>query len=86
MLAWPFGIYDDELIASARQLGYIAGFTLARRRAGRSDEPMALPRYLVTNQMQGALFEKLLEPPSRDGQAQSSAGAARALPDARGGQ
>lgn len=31
MLAWPYGIYDDELIDSARKLGYIASFTLERR-------------------------------------------------------
>jgi peptidoglycan/xylan/chitin deacetylase (PgdA/CDA1 family) len=64
MLAWAFGIYDDELINTARQLGYIAGFTIERRHAGRSDNLMALPRYLVTNQAQGALFGKLLAAPS----------------------
>lgn len=36
MLAWPFGIYDDELIDSARKLGYIAAFTLERRPASRN--------------------------------------------------
>lgn len=65
MLAWPFGIYDDELITNAKQLGYIAGFTLERRHAGRSDNLMALPRYLVTNQGQDIAFEKLLAAPSR---------------------
>lgn len=64
MLAWPFGIYDDELINNARQLGYVAGFTLERRHAGRSDNLMALPRYLMTDQVQGALFGKLLATPS----------------------
>jgi peptidoglycan/xylan/chitin deacetylase (PgdA/CDA1 family) len=64
MLAWPFGIYDDELINNARQLGYIAGFTLERRHAGRSDNLMALPRYLMTDRVQGALFGKLLTTPS----------------------
>lgn len=57
MLAWPFGIYDDKLIYNAKQLGYIAGFTLERRPAERSDNLMALPRYLMINQVQGALFE-----------------------------
>jgi peptidoglycan/xylan/chitin deacetylase (PgdA/CDA1 family) len=65
MLAWPYGIYDDELINSARQLGYIAGFTLKRRHAERSDNLMALPRYLMINQVQGGVFEKLLAAPSR---------------------
>ncbi|MFA6972714.1 MAG: polysaccharide deacetylase family protein [Gallionella sp.] len=57
MLAWPFGIYADELINDARGLGYIAAFTLERRPAYRSDNLMILPRYLMTNQVQ---FEKLL--------------------------
>jgi peptidoglycan/xylan/chitin deacetylase (PgdA/CDA1 family) len=64
MLAWPFGIYDDELVNSARQLGYIAGFTLERRHASHSDNLMALPRYLMTNRVQGALFGNLLATPS----------------------
>jgi peptidoglycan/xylan/chitin deacetylase (PgdA/CDA1 family) len=65
MLAWPFGIYDDGLIDTARQLGYIAGFTLERRHTVRSDNLMALPRYLMTDQVQGVLFEKLLAAPLR---------------------
>lgn len=72
MLAWPFGIYDGELMDKARQLGYVAGFTLERRPAGRSDSLMALPRYLMVNEVQGASFGRLL------------AGAARHSPDMKG--
>lgn len=61
MLAWPFGIYDDELIDAAIKQGYIAGFTLERRSAERTDNPMALPRYLMTDQVQ---LKKLLAAPS----------------------
>jgi peptidoglycan/xylan/chitin deacetylase (PgdA/CDA1 family) len=50
MLAWPYGIYDDALLDKARQLGYRVGFTLKARAAERSDNPMALPRYLMTRQ------------------------------------
>lgn len=57
MLAWPFGIYNDELINSASQAGYVAAFTLERRPAVSSDQLMALPRYLMTDQVR---FEKLL--------------------------
>ena len=57
MLAWPFGIYDDELIDYARNRGYIAGFTLQRRPAERSDNPLAFPRYLMTDQVN---YKKLL--------------------------
>lgn len=60
MLAWPFGLYDDELIGKARQLGYIAAFTMERRPARRPENLMALPRYLMVNQVQGKSFGKLL--------------------------
>jgi peptidoglycan/xylan/chitin deacetylase (PgdA/CDA1 family) len=60
MLAWPFGIYDKELIRQAAQSGYIAAFTMERRPARSSDELMALPRYLITNEDTGKRFERLL--------------------------
>jgi peptidoglycan/xylan/chitin deacetylase (PgdA/CDA1 family) len=49
MLAWPFGIYDNELIAKAREAGYVAAFTMERRHASTSDNIMTLPRYRMTN-------------------------------------
>jgi peptidoglycan/xylan/chitin deacetylase (PgdA/CDA1 family) len=42
-MAWPFGLYDGELLELARRYHYLAAFTLDRR-----DDPMALPRFLVT--------------------------------------
>jgi peptidoglycan/xylan/chitin deacetylase (PgdA/CDA1 family) len=48
-IAWPFGIYDDELIEMAAAAGYTAGFTLDRRIVTPRDRPMALPRFLVTD-------------------------------------
>ena len=48
LLAWPFGIYDDELIRMAREAGYAGGFTLDHRRATARDQIMALPRFLIT--------------------------------------
>ena len=47
MLAWPFGIYDEELIRKATAAGYVAAFTMERRDATLFDNLMALPRYLV---------------------------------------
>jgi peptidoglycan/xylan/chitin deacetylase (PgdA/CDA1 family) len=35
MLAWPFGIHDQELIDHAVRAGYVAAFTIERGRAGR---------------------------------------------------
>ena len=49
MLAWPFGIYDDDLIGRAREAGYVATYTMERHPAGTLDKVMALPRYLMTN-------------------------------------
>jgi hypothetical protein len=60
MLAWPFGIYDDELINKARTAGYVAALTLERRHASRSDSVMALPRYLITDRDRGTRFARLI--------------------------
>jgi peptidoglycan/xylan/chitin deacetylase (PgdA/CDA1 family) len=49
LLAWPFGIHDDELIAMARDSGYVAGFTIERRLVTPRDRIMALPRFLVSD-------------------------------------
>ncbi len=60
MLAWPFGIYDDELIGRASKAGYIAAFTLERRSASKSDNIMAIPRYLMTDAVRGKAFGRLV--------------------------
>ncbi len=49
MLAWPFGIYDDDLIRKAKEAGYVATFTMERHPARNSDHVMVLPRFLMTN-------------------------------------
>jgi peptidoglycan/xylan/chitin deacetylase (PgdA/CDA1 family) len=61
MLAWPFGIYDEELIKRAVMWGYIAGFTIERRHTGSADNIMSLPRYLMTNADRGKAFEMILK-------------------------
>lgn len=61
LLAWPFGIYDDWLMDEAGQAGYRAAFTIERRSVRSSDRPMALPRFLITDSLRGAAFQKLLE-------------------------
>lgn len=60
MLSWPFGIYDDELIAAATRSGYVAAVTIDRRKVRRGDNLMALPRFIVTNGDTGGRFESLL--------------------------
>lgn len=61
-LAWPFGIYDDELIDAARQAGYTAAFTIERRPVSPSDRLMTLPRFLMTDADVDDRFERLICP------------------------
>jgi peptidoglycan/xylan/chitin deacetylase (PgdA/CDA1 family) len=49
LLAWPFGIYNDELEKNAEKSGYVAAFSIDRRHANKSEKIMALPRYLMVN-------------------------------------
>ena len=49
MLAWPYGIYDDELMALAADEGYQAAFTLDARKADRHARLLALPRFLMVD-------------------------------------
>jgi len=60
MLAWPFGIYDDQLIRDAAGAGYTAAFTIERRHAVSGDNVMKLPRYLMQNSDKGKVFEQIL--------------------------
>ena len=61
MLAWPFGIYDDELVRKAAESGYAAAFTIERRNAGNADNVMTLPRYLLIDADREKAFESLLK-------------------------
>jgi peptidoglycan/xylan/chitin deacetylase (PgdA/CDA1 family) len=60
MLAWPFGIYDDDLIHKAEEAGYVATFTMERHPATSSHNVRALPRYLMTNGETGKAFVIIL--------------------------
>jgi peptidoglycan/xylan/chitin deacetylase (PgdA/CDA1 family) len=60
MLAWPFGIYDDDLIDKAKEAGYVATYTMERHPANSLDKVMALPRYLMTNGNSGRTWTTIL--------------------------
>jgi peptidoglycan/xylan/chitin deacetylase (PgdA/CDA1 family) len=60
MLAWPFGIYDEDLIQKAQQAGYVATFTMERHPASTLDRVMSLPRYLMTNGEREKTFATIL--------------------------
>jgi len=61
LLAWPFGIHDDELEQAAQKAGYVAAFTIDRRPVTRAEKMMALPRFIVTDLDRGARFENLVQ-------------------------
>ncbi len=61
MLAWPFGIYNDWLMAKAKDAGYVAAFSIEARHAGENEAIMKLPRYLLTNADKGTVFEKIVQ-------------------------
>lgn len=61
MLAWPFGIYDDQLVRKAAAAGYVAAFTIERRPVRNSDNIMELPRYLMRNKDSGNAFAAIVE-------------------------
>ncbi len=61
MLAWPFGIYDDELIKKAARAGYVEAFTIERRNADNTENIMTLPRYLMIDRDRGKEFVMILD-------------------------
>ncbi len=58
MLAWPFGIFDEDLIQKAKKTGYVATFTMERHPAGNNDNVMTLPRFLMTNGERAKIFAR----------------------------
>ncbi|APC18438.1 polysaccharide deacetylase [Pseudomonas frederiksbergensis] len=64
MLAWPFGIYDDELIALASDEGYVVAFTLDAHKVDRHARLLALPRFLMIDAYGASAFARLLGEPN----------------------
>jgi peptidoglycan/xylan/chitin deacetylase (PgdA/CDA1 family) len=62
LVAWPFGIHDEELARLAQGCGYVAGFTLGGHLVGPTDQAMSLPRFLMTDAASGPHFAPLLPP------------------------
>ncbi|HEY7745749.1 MAG TPA: polysaccharide deacetylase family protein [Desulfuromonadales bacterium] len=60
LLAWPFGIYDDDLLRRAAAAGYVATFTIEAHPAGPADSLMKLPRFLLNNSAQGSTFARIV--------------------------
>lgn len=51
LLAWPFGLIGADLETQAAEAGYVAGFSIVRRRVRKGDDLLALPRFLITDQV-----------------------------------
>lgn len=60
MLAWPFGIYNDELAKIAQETGYIAGFTIVPKPVMSGDKLLALPRFLMADDGGTHQLERIL--------------------------
>jgi peptidoglycan/xylan/chitin deacetylase (PgdA/CDA1 family) len=67
LLAWPFGLHDADLSARAARSGYVAAFTLERRAVREGDDPLALPRFLITDAVDGKAFAAILSESNGDG-------------------
>lgn len=63
MLAWPFGLYDDDLVRIAIKVGYVAAFTLNARRVSPSSPLLALPRFLMVDDVTPRILGRLLGEP-----------------------
>jgi peptidoglycan/xylan/chitin deacetylase (PgdA/CDA1 family) len=62
LLAWPFGVYEDEAIEIAKKCGYTAAFTLGAHGVVPGENLMTLPRFLVTDKAVGKAFAAMLPP------------------------
>ena len=60
LLAWPFGIYDNELEQAASKAGYDMAFSIDGRLASRSENTMAQPRYLIVAGENMQTFEAIV--------------------------
>ncbi len=67
LVAWPFGLFDEGLLAAARAQGFVGGFSLERRAVHSGDDPLALPRFLMVDAVGPREFARLLGPVGRDG-------------------
>ena len=61
MLAWPFGIYNDWLMAKAKEAGYVAAFSIEAHHAVEGEALLKLPRYLLVNADKDRVFERIVQ-------------------------
>ncbi|MCX7120467.1 MAG: polysaccharide deacetylase family protein [Gammaproteobacteria bacterium] len=61
LLAWPFGIYNDEVEKAAAKDGFTMAFSIAYRCAAKSDRAMAVPRYMILQSQNMNLFKLMAQ-------------------------
>lgn len=61
LLAWPFGIYNNELEQAAQKAGYEMAFSIDGRPASRSENNMSQPRYLIVEGDSMQTFESIIK-------------------------
>lgn len=73
VLAWPFGIYDDDLLARAKTAGYAAAFSIDGKPVRSGEHMQALPRFLMNNSHQGKVFAQMVASPQQSTAQQNAA-------------
>lgn len=63
LIAWPFGLVGEDLETMARDAGYVAAFSIVRRRVENGDDRMALPRFLMQDNVGVAGMAAIVGPP-----------------------
>lgn len=61
LLAWPFGIYNHEIEQAAAKAGYTMAFSIDYRCATKSDNAMAVPRYMILQTQTMNLFKMMAQ-------------------------
>lgn len=56
LLAWSFGLFDEELEREASNAGYVAAFSIERRPVTGAERLMALPRFMILTSDGGSGF------------------------------
>jgi peptidoglycan/xylan/chitin deacetylase (PgdA/CDA1 family) len=57
LLAWPFGIYNNDLENAAEKAGYDMAFTIGYRTANKSFKPMEQPRFMIVDKLDDQTFK-----------------------------
>lgn len=60
MLAWPFGIYNNELEQAASKAGYEMAFTIDAKPANRTYNAMGQPRYMIIDALSDKTFKSIV--------------------------